>query len=385
MPNEYDRFSKQDQRMRRVQLISLRHQTAVAATKCSFCWCFCSLSRLRLSPPHFRATSVFHLWLLAFTMPIEFHCSQCNQLLRVPETAAGKQARCPQCQALVLVPQGSVAAPPPMVTDGLGGTPPIPPPAAHPFGEAASDHPFGDQPGRINPYASPAAAAQGYQPGLFVGGRTGLPWDVGPRNFSTWWQTSKLCFMQPSYAYSIMWQAGGFGQPMAFAAVGLAIGTFGQMIWYVPMMAMLTILGAQNEANGGQIAAVAGAQIVAQLVGGIFTVALGATIGLFIGAAVIHVCLMIVGGANRQYETTLRVLGYAQGSTAWLNVIPCGALVAFASVLVQEVVGLAKAHETTTTKSLLAIILPMIVCLGCAAICVAIFLGAAGASGAFSK
>ena len=91
---------------------------------------------------------------------------------------------------------------------------------------------------------------------------------------------------------------------------------------------------------------------------------------------------MMVGGPNRGYETTLRVLGYAQGSTAWLNIIPCGALVAFVSVLAQEIIGLAKAHETTTTKAVLAVILPMVVCIGCAIAVAAIFL-ARPAAGAF--
>jgi hypothetical protein len=318
-------------------------------------------------------------------MTIEFHCSQCNQLLRVPDAAAGKQARCPKCQALMTVPAGAVAPPPQAGAGEFGGGPPPAPPPAHPFGEAASGHPFGEQAASTNPYVSPPAVTHGYQPQMDVGGRPGLPWDVGPRNFSTWWETTKLCMMQPSYAYSIMWQGGGLGQPMAFAAVGLALGTFGQMLWYVPLMAIITLAGAQNGGDGGEVAAIAGAQVVGQLVGGIFGVALGATVGLLIGAGIIHVCLMMVGGANRPYETSLRVLGFAQGSTAWLNVIPCGAVAAFIWVLIQEVIGLAKAHETTQTKALLAIILPMVVCLGGILVVVAIIAGVAGAAGGFGK
>src|SRR5690242_15410121 len=100
-------------------------------------------------------------------MTIEFHCSQCNQLLRVPETAIGKQARCPECQALMVVPAGAVATPPQVGAGEFGGglplVPPTPPPA-HPFGEAAGGHPFSEQAGSANPYASPPAVMQGYQP-----------------------------------------------------------------------------------------------------------------------------------------------------------------------------------------------------------------------------
>ena len=44
-------------------------------------------------------------------MPIEFRCSQCGQLLRVPETATGKSARCPKCQALMTVPGVATVVP----------------------------------------------------------------------------------------------------------------------------------------------------------------------------------------------------------------------------------------------------------------------------------
>lgn len=109
-------------------------------------------------------------------MTIEFRCSQCNQLLRVPDDAAGKNARCPKCQALMLVPAASsdpqfgsapspAASPPasdpfaPQAGGGGFGSPPSSPPPAHPFGEADGASPFGGgQPASINPYASPAAA-----------------------------------------------------------------------------------------------------------------------------------------------------------------------------------------------------------------------------------
>src|SRR5690348_12816458 len=128
-------------------------------------------------------------------MTIEFRCSQCNQLLRVPETAAGKNARCPKCQALMLVPahSSSETSPPPVTgsaglgPEGFGGTAPIasdpfapmaaggaggsaslPPgaPPKHPFGDIPGASPFGGPAANISPYASPAAAGMqpiGYQ------------------------------------------------------------------------------------------------------------------------------------------------------------------------------------------------------------------------------
>src|SRR5262245_42415572 len=108
-------------------------------------------------------------------MPIEFRCSQCNQLLRVPDDSAGKHARCPKCQALMMVPAavGNVAGgafqpavPPPADTPlaypnvaAGGAVPPQAPPPNNPFGEAAAS-PFGSgvYSQSANPYASPAGA-----------------------------------------------------------------------------------------------------------------------------------------------------------------------------------------------------------------------------------
>ena len=344
-------------------------------------------------------------------MPIEFRCSQCNQLLRVPEDAAGKNARCPKCQALMTVP--GVGMPPtgelPLATEPMGQSPPqssgpfAPLPSAsdpfanvQPTGSAAlppkppAESPFGpkvgvppaDASGTVNPYASPAATAYGYAPQFDAGGRPGLPWENRGHSFATWWETTKLCLMQPSYAYGIMRQYGGLGEPMLFGGVGLALGTFGQLLWYVPLIVLITAAGGQGNAGGGEIAAIAGIQVVTQLISSVFGVLLGATLGLIIGAAISHVCLMAVGGAKQNYETTLRVIGYAQGSTAWMNVIPGGGLVAFVWLFVQEIVGFSKAHDIDMGKSALAVFLPMIVCCGCFTV-IGIGIAIAASSGAF--
>ena len=64
-------------------------------------------------------------------MPIEFRCTQCNKLLRTPDDTAGRQAKCPECGALMTVP----AVPPGAVGAAIPPAQPPPPPdeyvAAH--------------------------------------------------------------------------------------------------------------------------------------------------------------------------------------------------------------------------------------------------------------
>jgi phage FluMu protein Com len=102
-------------------------------------------------------------------MPIEFRCTQCQRLLRTQDDAAGKQAKCPECGTILVVPTpevGSVDIPPPPPPPGAG--------SASPFGSPeGTSSPFGTQlPPRDstqNPYQSPID----YMPGPTFAGSAG--------------------------------------------------------------------------------------------------------------------------------------------------------------------------------------------------------------------
>ncbi len=72
-------------------------------------------------------------------MPIEFGCTQCGKQLRTPDETAGRQAKCPQCGAVMQIPGIASAAPQSA------------PPPASPFGEPPNSDAQG-----WNPYASPS-------------------------------------------------------------------------------------------------------------------------------------------------------------------------------------------------------------------------------------
>ena len=44
-------------------------------------------------------------------MAIEYRCPSCGKLLRVDDTAAGRQAQCPQCGKQSTVPAAAVSSP----------------------------------------------------------------------------------------------------------------------------------------------------------------------------------------------------------------------------------------------------------------------------------
>jgi DNA-directed RNA polymerase subunit RPC12/RpoP len=86
-------------------------------------------------------------------MAIEFRCTQCHRLLRIGDDAAGRQARCPDCGAISLVPPAGTEAPVPDAASELPTLPPRSQPGS-PFAPGGPMPAGGGQP--LNPYEAPA-------------------------------------------------------------------------------------------------------------------------------------------------------------------------------------------------------------------------------------
>lgn len=110
-------------------------------------------------------------------MAIELNCPSCQTRMRVADTAAGKKARCPQCQAICEIPPAEPSEPAPLsplaesplsplapLSSSFPSSPFDPPvksePEAkpNPFSEAGVTNGGSGAPGPLNPYASPSYA-----------------------------------------------------------------------------------------------------------------------------------------------------------------------------------------------------------------------------------
>ena len=94
-------------------------------------------------------------------------------------------------------------------------------------------------------------------------------------------------------------------------------------------------------------------------------------VGLFIGAGIFHLFLMMVGAlasSKAGFEGTFRVVGYS-GVADLAHVIPMvGPLIALVWKIVLLVMGFQALHRTTTGKAVAAVLLPVILCCGCVAV-----------------
>ena len=201
--------------------------------------------------------------------------------------------------------------------------------------------------------------------------RTGLPWEnrEGRTLINALIDTLTMIFTRPAEAFSIMKREGGLGEPLVYTMI---LGTVGAVVSLGYSFIMQSV-GLMTDRSSG-IGALFGfgmASVFLVLLIPIFLVA-----GTFIAAAIAHVCLMIVGGANRTFETTFRVLCYAGGSANALQLVPvCGGALAGVASLILNCIGLARAHETDTWRAVVAILLPLVVCCGGLAVLFAILLG----------
>jgi phage FluMu protein Com len=331
-------------------------------------------------------------------MSIEFRCNQCGQLLRVPDDSGGKHARCPKCQALMAVPlpaTGEVPMLPPAAELAAEPAPlalapaptlpdPVSPPAdvpgespfgpgpttanggkasvtSNPFGEAVGENPFGGPAtANLNPYASPATLAS-YQPVYDAAGqRIGLPWDTDRRTFGCWFRTVRLILGMPSQAFTIMHRTGGLGRPIWYSIYGIGMPAAAAMALVMPIV--LLVLSEEIFRDVGVGGAILGGLGILAAVA--LYVVLIATLGNLIAAAIWHLFLMMVGGAKHSFETTFRVTSYVYGSMMALTALPYVGCAAYIWMMVLLVIGLAKAHETSTGKAMLAVLLPVGVCVG---------------------
>ncbi len=190
--------------------------------------------------------------------------------------------------------------------------------------------------------------------------RTGLPWEHRHERdfFSAFIETLQMVLLRPADAFTVMKTEGGLGEPLIYGLIGGCVGGLVSFLFSFGLHSFGLFAGQRNAFYS--LAGLGVGSMAFIILLPIFMI-----VGLFIGAGILHLCLMIVGGARKPFETTFRVLAFSQGSTGPLQMIPfCGGIVAGIWALVANCIGLSRAHEIDIGKAVLAVLLPLIVCCG---------------------
>ena len=203
--------------------------------------------------------------------------------------------------------------------------------------------------------------------------RSGLPWEHRRERgfFNAFVETLVMVLTKPGEAFAVMKREGGLGEPLIYALIGGCLGGIVSLLFSMGLHSV-GFFADRHDTFGAMAGMGAGSAAF------IVLIPLFVVIGLFIGSAIVHLCLMVVGGANQSFETTFRVLAFSQGSAGPLQMIPiCGGLISGVWGLVCSCIGLARAHDTDTGRAVLAVFLPLIVCCG-GVILIALMLGGLG-------
>lgn len=226
--------------------------------------------------------------------------------------------------------------------------------------------------------ATPSPAAQPVVPvsAPSATARTGLPWENRTSNnfLNALVDTITMIFTKPDHAFGIMKRDAGLVDPILYSVI---IGTVCGVVNFLYNMVFHSF-GMFTDHNNPF------ARLFAFGAGSIFfliCLPILVVIGIFIISAIVHVCLMIVGGAKQSFETTLRVMCYGGGTANVLQLVPfCGGWLTAIAGLVLEIIGLARAHETDTWRAVVAILLPMALCCGAILFFIFAVIGGAAAS-----
>ena len=177
-------------------------------------------------------------------------------------------------------------------------------------------------------------------------------------------QTIRLLVFDPAGAFSRLRADGDLTSPMFFGIIVSWICMFLSQLWNIALSN--TLRRALGDVDGFEM--FFQAPSIVGLVGIMVLWPVIFVVTVFIGAGILHLCLMMVGAMAKTelgFEGTLKVYVYA--TVSWLAlVIPfAGSFVGTLWHMVLLVIGFSKAHRTGQGRSAVAVLIPAIVCCLC--------------------
>jgi hypothetical protein len=217
----------------------------------------------------------------------------------------------------------------------------------------------------------------------------GTPWDERGRIglLAALIDTTRQVLTGPTAFFRAMPVASGIGSPLLYGVIlgwlGAVAAGFYQALFHSLVGVSLFEAAFTRLANPSL--APSGSELsgwlegwggfMAQVAfGGVF-----AAVGLILSAGVLHLALLLLGGARRGFEATLRVVSFSQ-AVCILFLLPfCGQLAAGIWALVLYVIGLAEAQRIGYGRAVGAVLLPLVLLCCCCGVALGIlFLGVAG-------
>jgi hypothetical protein len=166
-------------------------------------------------------------------------------------------------------------------------------------------------------------------------------------------RTAREVLLNPVNFFKSIRREGDFLNPLLFAVICALISAV-----IGGILAFIISLATGNGFAGS----------LGSLVSNIILIPIGTAIGLFIGAAIYHLLvLLIVRPSHAGYEATFRAVAYASAvqAVAWLGFIPILGILVLIVVgiynVVLSVIGIREMHATTTGRAVAVVLIPVVI------------------------
>ncbi len=212
-----------------------------------------------------------------------------------------------------------------------------------------------------NPIAPPPLAA-------------GLPWEEPSAGLGSIVPTAVRFIASPIEAFTRMSLTVDLVRPIAYfvslALVGACISQLWSFVLFDSYLGVIrSLAGSQFE----KFAPLIQKPGPLQLGLGLVITPLLALIVLFVWTGLVHLVLVLVGGAQRGFAATLRVMCYSETTQLAVVVPGLGGLIAFVWSLILEIIGLSQAHGTDGWRAAVSVLVPLLLCCLCVAAGIAAF------------
>jgi hypothetical protein len=198
------------------------------------------------------------------------------------------------------------------------------------------------------------------------------PWESGEGFIGAFFKTTQEVLFSPTKFFEKAAAGEGYWSPLIYGLITGIIGNGCAILWFWLFMAQLIPMDRIPFQHSLSILRL------------IIPLPFQLAIAIFIGSAIIHLCLIVVGGNKQGYKTTFRAVCYSYGAQLF-NIVPfIGSLIGFIYMIILFILGVREGQGIGTGKAVLAILLPMIVIFGLIIIAIVLavmFVGSTGLLG----
>jgi hypothetical protein len=189
-------------------------------------------------------------------------------------------------------------------------------------------------------------------------------------------ETTQAVLTGPRAFYESMAVTGGVGNPLLYAVI---LGYLGLVATTLYNLVFNSIVGSGFAQIGGgrpeldrilELYGTWGGAVGNLVLGPIWIV-----IGAFLGAGILHLVLLLLGSASRDFEATFRVTAFAHAINLVLLLPFCGGFIGLVWWVVVLTIGVSVVHRVSTGQALVAVLLPAFVCCCCCAVLASLFVG----------